>query len=108
MKNFLKLIAFYLVISACATFGLILLFGSAPKTIVGWGLLFLFALPITVFGEKIGEIIFRKEIDSENRKLSPKRMLYLFIVFGLIFFVVILISTKLESSALGSFISKHF
>ncbi|GEM_PF-4557860 len=91
-QRVLKFVGLYLAASIFAAAGM--LFYAAPyhpKSLSGWTLFFLLALPITFAGEAIGEAVWRnriaKKIESgtAGRPISGRRMGYVFVAMLLLF-----------------------
>jgi hypothetical protein len=92
MRRILKFLGWYIGLSTIAALGwLILSFPNYPHSLEGWSWLFLIALPITIIGEFIGEIVSRNPVTQyvENRtstnSFSLQRIFFHFIVMLLLF-----------------------
>ena len=98
MKRFFKIAGIYLLLSAFAAVGVLIgAFPKYPTTLNGWVLLLLLALPLTIVGELIGEVIWRNRIaraveeNTAGQSLSGLRIFYalvaMLLLFGLVFSV---------------------
>ena len=98
MKRLLTIAGIYLSLSAVAAVGVLMgAFSKHPTTVNGWVLLLLLALPLTIVGELIGEVIWRNRIahaveeNTTGQSLSGLRILYalvaMLLLFGLVFTV---------------------
>jgi len=85
-----------------------------PKTLIGWVSLLVLGLPILVIGEGIGGILTNNKIaqsiesNTSDKKISWKRMAYLFITFGVVILIIIIICNRLEGGAISDFITRNF
>lgn len=98
MKRLLIIAGIYLSMSAIAAVSVLIgAFPEHPTTLNGWVLLMLLALPLTIVGELVGEIIWRNRIaraveeNTPGQSLSGSRILYalvaMLLLFGLVFTV---------------------
>ena len=73
---------------------LIVAFPHHPRTLVGWAAFFLLALPVTLFGEAVGEGLWRNRVAqaveqrAEGQSFSWLRIAYGFVAMLLLFAVV--------------------
>ena len=91
MREVLRAVGIYLLASViCAGFALLVAIPYHPRTMWGWLLLFLLALPLWLIGEWLGRLIFTNKLahaidsQSDNRGWWF-RALYLFLVAVLAF-----------------------
>ena len=96
MERLLTFVVLYLAVSTVAVLALLVgVFPYHPKTITGWALLFVLALPLTLAGELVGEFFWGNRITqaiaarSSGSSLSLLRLGYAFAVM-LLFFVLAL------------------
>lgn len=98
MARVLKIAGIYIGISAIAAVGVLVgVFPKHPTTLNGWLLLLAIALPLTIAGELVGEVIWRNrlaravESHTAGQSLSGLRMTYalvaMLLLFGLMFAV---------------------
>ena len=92
MERLLTFVVLYLTLSTAAVLALLGgVFPNHPKTVTGWALLFVLALPLTLAGELVGEFLWRNRIAhaiaarSSGSSLSFLRLGYAFAVMFLFF-----------------------
>lgn len=92
MRRVLKFLGCYIGFSLIAAIGLLLFsFPNYPKSPIGWGLLLLLALPLTLAGELFGDAVWRNPVAKNIELRTPKhcfswlRISYVFISVLLIF-----------------------
>ena len=98
MTRLAKIMGLYIGLSVIAAMGVLIgVFPKHPTTLNGWLVLLVLALPLTIVGELVGEVIWRNrlahaiESNTKGQSLSGLRMLYVLVamllVFGLVFVV---------------------
>ena len=85
-QNFIKIFFMYLAASLFIGVPFSLFSGVWPKSITGWGIVFIFGLPTMMIGEFIGEKLFSDKInkaidnDKKDKIISVRRMAYALII----------------------------
>lgn len=98
MTRLARISAVYVGLSVIAAVGVLVgVFPKHPTTLNGWLLLLVLALPLTIAGELVGEMIWRNrlaraiESNTKGQSLSGFRMLYalvaMLLMFGLGFMI---------------------
>jgi hypothetical protein len=92
LQRVIKFLGLYVAISIFAAVVLLIyVFSHYPKSIVGWVLFFVLALPIAIIGEAIGEAIWRNPVARKLERLTSDRSLsWLRICYG--FIAILLLS----------------
>lgn len=95
MLRIFKFLGWYIALSVAATLGMLLFaFPDYPKTPSGWLWFFVLALPVTLVGELVGELISRNRVaqaieeKSQGKSFSLLRVLYAFIAMLIVFGIV--------------------
>ncbi|HET7831538.1 MAG TPA: hypothetical protein VFK88_01095 [Gallionella sp.] len=95
MKRVLKFLGWYIAASFAAALAMLLFaFPDYPRTITGWLVFFLLALPVTLVGEATGNMLWRNRValaveeHSAGQSLSWLRIAYGFVVMLLLFVTV--------------------
>jgi len=108
-KKITRSLLIYLAISLFFGVPAALISGIWPKTVIGWILIVLFAIPVMITGSFIGEMLFSKKISDtldpggKAKKVSPTRMAYA-VLIGITYIVLI----QLIMHAFGGKIGAHF
>ena len=104
MSRLAKMIALYIGLSVIAAIGVLIgVFPKHPTTVNGWMLLLVLALPLTIAGELVGEVIWRNrlaraiETNTKDQSLSGLRMLYALIAMLLVFALVLGVGHVMEA-----------
>ncbi|GBE39404.1 hypothetical protein BMS3Bbin08_02026 [bacterium BMS3Bbin08] len=83
--------------------------GIWPKTLIGWILIIIFAVPVLLVGEFIGEKLFSDKISDtidpnrKNKQISPGRMSYQLLI-GVLYVVLLILAMH----KFGDSLKTHF
>lgn len=112
MRRILKIASVYLGFTGLAAAQLLVYsFPIYPKTLAGWALFFILALPVTIAMELACELIWRNKLAkwvdarSEGISTSPLRIMYLLLAMFLLFAVILGIGVFFNHNLLS--ISRH-
>ncbi len=107
MERIVRFTGGYLLLNVFTVGCLMLFYGVRPTTATGWIILFVFALPLWLLGEWIGEKLTSKRvskvIDDSERQVSILRMMYLLVVMIVCLAVLLGLWT-----VLGDYLKPHF
>jgi amino acid transporter len=108
-KKIIRGILIYIAVTFLFGVPAALISGIWPKTVTGWILIIILAVPVMVIGSFIGEKLFSDKISDtidpkrKNKQISPRRMYYQLLI-GVIYVVLLL----LVIHEFGDKIKTHF